>query len=163
MIVSRVQVLTEGEWFRLRDVRLTALSESPGTFLSSYERELTYGEDEWRTEFSRGEWTIAVVHGHAVGLLGATQEVDTPSNERYLEYMWVSPELRRSGVASTLIRTVLSQLLSSGIITAWLWILDSNEPARQLYERSGFVSTNEKQPLPDDLSRNEERMKMSLC
>ncbi len=163
LIVSRAQVLTEGEWFRLRDVRLTALSESPGTFLSSYERELSYGEGEWRAEFSRGEWTIAVDHGQAVGLLGATHEVDTPSRERYLEYMWVSPEFRRTGVASTLIRTVLSQLLSSGIITVWLWILDSNEAAQQLYERSGFVSTNEKQPLPNDSSRSEERMRISLC
>lgn len=160
--VLRAQVLTEDVWFRLRDVRLTALRESPRAFLSSYERELAYGEDEWRAEFSRGEWTIAVGQGRAVGIIGATREVSTPSIECYLEYMWVSPEFRRTGVAASLIGTVLGRLLNSGIVTVWLWIVDGNEPARRFYERFGFVSTNERQSFPNNSSRSEERMRLTL-
>lgn len=158
LIVLQAQVLTEDEWFRLRDVRLTALRESPEAFLSSYEVELTYREDEWRAEFSRGEWAIMVRQGQAVGLLGVTWKVDTPSEERYLEYMWVSPEFRRSGVASSLIRTILGRLCSSGIVPVSLWIITGNEPARRLYEQFGFVSTSEIQSIPANPSRREERM-----
>jgi len=158
LIVLQARVLTEDEWYRLRDVRLTALRESPEAFLSSYEIELTYREDEWRAEFSRGEWAIVIRQGQAVGLLGATREADTFSTERYLEYMWVAPEFRRSGVASNLIRTVFGRLFSSGIIPVSLWIIDGNEPARRLYERFGFVSTNEVQSIPTNPSRKEERM-----
>lgn len=155
-------MLTEDEWYRLRHVRLTALKESPETFLSSYDRELAYGEDEWRAEFSRGEWTIMVRQGQTVGLLGATRKVGSPSKEHYLEYMWVSPEFRRSGVASSLLRTVFGRLCSSGIATVSLWILDGNQPARRLYEQFGFVSTNEIRPLSANPSRSEERMKNGL-
>ncbi len=152
-------MLTEDEWYRLRDVRLTALRDSPGAFLSSYETELAYGEYEWRAEFTRGEWTIVVEQGQVVGLLGATRNTGPPSEERYLEYMWVSPEFRRSGVASNLIKIVFERLFRSGIIPVSLWILDGNEPARRLYERFGFVSTHERQPISANPSRSEERMR----
>ena len=99
LIMLQVQVLTEDEWLKLRDVRLTALRECPEAFLSSYERELTYGEGKWRAEFSRGEWTVVVKEGRTVGLIGVTREDDTPSNECYIEYLWVSPEYHSGSTA----------------------------------------------------------------
>lgn len=157
-----MELLTHDEWHRLRDVRLSALNESPGKFLSTYDRELAYREQEWRTELSRGEWTVAVGEGRPVGLLGATQEPDTPVNERYLEYLWVSPECRQVGVASRLLRTVLERLQDYGVATVWLWILDGNGQALRLYERFGFVSTRERHLLTADPVRSEERMKLRL-
>jgi ribosomal protein S18 acetylase RimI-like enzyme len=162
IIVPEAQMLTENQWSHLRDARLAALTESPGEFLSSYQRESTYGEREWRAEFSRGQWAIAFAEGRTVGLLGATWGLRTPAHDCYLEYMWVSPGFRRCGIASTLIRLVLESLRDSGVAVAWLWIFDDNEPARRLYESCGFVSTNEKQPIPGDGTRHEERMTISL-
>jgi ribosomal protein S18 acetylase RimI-like enzyme len=158
----RTQILDEDDWYRLRDVRLTALRECPGAFLSSYECELAYGEAEWRGELSRGEWTIVVGQGRTVGLLGVTQEVRTPPTECYLEYLWVSPCFRRLGVATILMKAVLRNLLHSGIATVWLWILNGNEPARRLYEQFGFVGTNVRQSLSNSPSRSEELMKLAL-
>jgi len=43
-----------------------------------------------------------------------------------------------------------------------LWVLDGNGPALQLYERFGFASTRERQPLPADPTRSEERMLLHL-
>jgi ribosomal protein S18 acetylase RimI-like enzyme len=158
----RIQLLTRDDWHELREVRLSALSDSPRAFLSSYDRELAYGEKEWRTEFSRGHWNIGICQGTTVGLLGATREPGMPANERYLEYLWVSPECRRSKVASRLLRAVLKSLCDAGVRIAWLWILDGNDPALQLYKRFGFFSTSERQPLPADPERSEERMRLNL-
>jgi ribosomal protein S18 acetylase RimI-like enzyme len=156
-------VLAESEWHILREARLTALKESPRCFLSNYEKELGYEQKRWREEFSRGEWTIATKEGDLIdGLMGATCSDDISSNERYLEYLWILPGSRRSGLATRLIHNVLGRLSASGIITAWLWILDGNEPARRLYEKFGFVSTNERQQLKADPLRYEERMKLKL-
>jgi ribosomal protein S18 acetylase RimI-like enzyme len=147
-IVLRTEILDEDEWPRLREARLTALKEAPGAFLSNYGREASYGEKDWRAEFSRGEWTLMTRNGRLVGLLGTTREVVTPPGECYLEYLWVSPEFRRSGVATDLIEIVLKRLIESGVTTVWLWILEGDEPARRLYEGLGFVSANKRQPLP---------------
>jgi len=158
----RVEVLIENDWPRLREIRLAALKEHPQGFLASHEREAAYDERRWRQEFLRGEWNIMLAGDHEIGLLGVTREPGMPSQECYLEYLWVAPGFRRSGVASVLLRTVLDRLRDSGVHTAWLYILDGNERARRLYQRFGFQSTNERQELPDHPAGSEERMRLRL-
>ena len=158
----RVEVLTENDWPRLQEIRLAALKEHPQGFLASHEREAAYDERRWRQEFFRGEWNIMLAGDQEIGLLGVTREPGMPSQECYLEYLWVAPGFRRSGVASVLLRTVLDRLRDSGVHTAWLYILDGNERARRLYQRFGFQSTNERQELPDHPAGSEERMRLRL-
>jgi ribosomal protein S18 acetylase RimI-like enzyme len=167
-----VEVLTEDNWRRLRDIRLSALQGDPPMFLSSHEIEAAYAEQRWRQEFSRGEWNVMVGHDagtgilgeHAqdIGLVGVTREPATPSQECYLEYLWVAPGFRRSGVASLMLRTVLERLRDSGVDTVLLWILDGNDGAMRLYQRFGFQSTGLRQPLPLDPARAEEKMLLRL-
>jgi ribosomal protein S18 acetylase RimI-like enzyme len=158
----RVEVLTENEWRRLRDIRLTALNTDPTAFLSSHETELAHPEPRWRQEFSRGEWYVMCAGGQDVGLVGATRGPDLPPHECDLEFLWVAPESRRAGAATILLRTVLDRLRDAGVRTAWLWILNGNDPALRLYEQFGFQSTNRRQPLPKQPSRYEERMRLRL-
>jgi ribosomal protein S18 acetylase RimI-like enzyme len=161
-ISFRMKVLTQDEWPVLRDIRLAALEDSPQEFLSSFAHEAAYDEGRWRREFVRGKWVVVVASGQVIGLLGATRESAMPSHECYLEYLWVWPGARRSGVASMLLRTVLDQLRDSGVRTVWLWILDGNDSAMLLYQGFGFQSTHERQCLPDDPVRSEERMRLRL-
>jgi ribosomal protein S18 acetylase RimI-like enzyme len=158
-----VKVLTEDEWPVLRDIRLSALEESPQAFLSSFGHEAAYDEGRWRSEFMRGEWLVVIAGDQVIGLLGATMEEPArPSHERYLEYLWVWPGARRSGVGSMLLRTVLDRLRDSGVRTVWLWILDGNDSALRLYQGFGFQSTNERQRLAADPARSEERLRLRL-
>lgn len=43
-----------------------------------------------------------------------------------------------------------------------LFVADGNDRARRLYERLGFRSTGERQPLPSDPARGEERYAVRL-
>jgi ribosomal protein S18 acetylase RimI-like enzyme len=158
----RVEVLTENDWPRLRDIRLSALRDDPLAFLATYEREADYDEARWRQEFSRGEWNVMLASGQDVGVVGATREPDMPPHECHLEFLWIAHGSRRAGVATTLLRTVLDHLRDSGVRTVWLWILNGNDPALNLYQQFGFQSTNEVQALPDDPTRTEERMRLRL-
>jgi ribosomal protein S18 acetylase RimI-like enzyme len=163
----RVEVLTENDWPKLRKIRLTALNADPPAFLSSHHSEAAFTERRWRQEFSRGEWHVMVAagrlrRGRYVGLVGVTRLPETSSQECYLEYLWVAPRVRRRGVASKLLTSVLDRLHESGVHTVWLYILDGNEPARRLYQRFGFQSTNDVQPLPDDPTRSEELLRLNL-
>jgi ribosomal protein S18 acetylase RimI-like enzyme len=163
----RVEVLTENDWPKLRKIRLTALNADPPAFLSSHQSEAAFTERRWRQEFSRGEWHVMVAAGRLrrdryVGLVGVTRLPETSSRECYLEYLWVAPRVRRRGVASKLLTAVLDRLHESGVHTVWLYILDGNEPARRLYHRFGFQSTNDVQPLPDDPTRSEELLRLNL-
>jgi ribosomal protein S18 acetylase RimI-like enzyme len=158
----RVEVLTEDDWHRLRDIRLSALTDDPLAFLATYEREVAYDEQRWRQEFARGEWNVMCGDGQDVGIVGATREPGKPPHERHLEFLWIVPGSRRAGVATMLLRAVLDRLRHSGVRTVWLWILNGNHAALSLYQQFGFRSTNERQPLPDDPARSEERMRLRL-
>jgi ribosomal protein S18 acetylase RimI-like enzyme len=81
----------------------------------------------------------------------------------YLEYMWVAPKCRRSGLALRMLAVVLDRLRARGVRTVYLWVLDGNEPAARLYKSAGFVSTSLRQPLPADPGRSEEQMHLSLA
>jgi ribosomal protein S18 acetylase RimI-like enzyme len=162
----RVEVLTENDWHRLRHVRLTALNADPAAFLSSHDTELGYDEQRWRREFSRGEWNVIVTgdSGTApgLGLVGVTRVPGMSAQECFLEYFWIAARIRGTGVGSLLLGTVLDRLRDAGVHTVWLWILDGNDDAMRLYQRFGFQSTNERQPLPDDPDRSEEKLRLRL-
>jgi ribosomal protein S18 acetylase RimI-like enzyme len=148
--VPDIELLAADEWYRLRDIRLTALRESPHAFLATYKDEEAYSEDRWRAEFVRGNWNIGLIKGRPVSLLGVTREADTAARECYLEYLWVSPEYRGSGVARSMLEFILEGLRTSGVTTVFLWVLDGNEIAMKFYRKVGFASSNHRQPLPAD-------------
>jgi ribosomal protein S18 acetylase RimI-like enzyme len=158
-----IKLLAADEWLTLREIRLSALHDSPDAFLSTYEREREFGEDEWRAEFNRGDWTVGAIGKRSVSLVGITQELDAPVHERYLEYLWVTPEFRRNGIAFNMINVVLSRLKRSGVRTVFLWVLDGNEAAVRLYRRVGFVSNHHRQPLEAYPGRSEELMQLDLA
>jgi ribosomal protein S18 acetylase RimI-like enzyme len=156
-------VLDADQWCTLRDARLTALKESPQSFLSKYEIEIAFGEERWREEFCRGEWIIVGEEGKPPeALIGAVRSYDIPSTDRYLEYVWVSPKSRRSKLATNLINAVLRRLEAAGTDVVWLWILDGNEPARELYNKCGFTTTGERHRPKANRSLWEERMNRRL-
>ena len=157
-----IKLLAPHQWPTLRDIRLRALRDSPESFLSTVERETSYGEEQWRAEFARGEWNIGFLGAEDVSLLGVTRELDTPMSQCYLEYLWVAPSRRRSGLARQLLAVVLDRLQAVGVRTVFLWVLDGNEEAAQLYKSIGFVSTSHRQPLEADPDRSEERMQLNL-
>jgi ribosomal protein S18 acetylase RimI-like enzyme len=157
-----IRPLVPDEWFILRDIRLTALAESPDAFLSTYEREKVYVEDRWRAEFTRGDWNVGFLSGRPASLLGVTREPDTPADACYLEYLWVAPDCRRRHVALDMIAGVLDGLRARGMRTAFLWVLDGNEVAMNVYRRAGFMSTNHRQALAARPGRSEERLHLSL-
>lgn len=161
-LVPDIKLLVPDEWPRLRDIRLSALRDSPHAFLATYERERAYSEDRWRAEFARGDWNIGLVDGRPVSVLGVTREPGAPARECYLEYLWVARGYRRSGIARSMLAVILERLRASGTTTVFLWVLDGNEAAMYFYKNVGFTTSNHRQPLPADPGRSEELMRLDL-
>jgi len=157
-----IKMLDPDEWTVLRDIRLSALKESPDAFLALYEDEKEYDEAFWRSEFDRCDWHIGSENGTAISLLGCIKENYLPDSARYLEYLWVAPEARCRGVAFDLVRYVVERLRAAGVRVAYLWVLDGNDAAVRLYRRVGFVSSNHSQPLASRPGRHEEKMQLDL-
>jgi RimJ/RimL family protein N-acetyltransferase len=160
--MHEIRLLAPNEWLTLRDVRLAALLDSPGTFLSTHARERLYEDRHWRAEFDRGDWYVGFVDGTPVSLVGVTRDADTPDEARYFEYLWVAPGHQRRGVALRMIQVALDRLSVDGIRTVFLWVLDGNQVALRVYERAGFVRTNRSHPVEDRPGRTEELLRLDL-
>jgi ribosomal protein S18 acetylase RimI-like enzyme len=160
--VPDIKRLDRDKWETLRHLRLTALDDSPEVFLASYGDEERYEEAEWLAEFDRGSWYFCEDDQRPIGLIGAVRYPHMPDDECSLEYIWVSPGHRRSGIASDLVASVLKLLRADQYRTAYLWVLDGNRAAMDLYEKLGFVSTNERHELQGRPGRSEERFMVDL-
>jgi len=156
-----VASVTAREWRILRDVRLRALTDAPHAFGSTLERELAYGEDVWRERAAAGRTFLARRAGQVVGLVGYYAEPGR-DDERQLVSMWVDPYARGCGAAELLVAAVRAAVAAEGVRTLTLFVADGNEGARRVYERLGFRTTGERQALPSDPTRAEERYALSL-
>lgn len=158
----QVELLAPDHWRTLKKTRLLALRESPQAFLATYKQESAFDQDRWRQEFLRGSWYIGRLGQKVVALVGVTRAPDAPADECYLEYLWVSPNHRGAGIGAKLLGWVIKCLQAAAVRTAYLWVLQGNEPAMRLYRRAGFVSANHRQQLDTDPSRWEERLLLHL-
>ncbi|MEU4193140.1 GNAT family N-acetyltransferase [Kribbella sp. NPDC026611] len=143
-------------WRLLRDVRLRALKDSPAAYISEYQVESTWGEAEWRARFRYRHWVVVRRGGAIIGLASSVRVDDRPPLERHIESVWVDPRYRRTGV----LRAMLAYLGAvEPDVTDWrIWVLDTNEIARKVYDRLGFTPTGEQQPLEDGSGRFEIRL-----
>jgi GNAT superfamily N-acetyltransferase len=156
-----VREVDPDEWDVMRDVRLTALQEAPYAFGSTYEREAPFTEEQWRGRINARSVTFFAYlpdTTEPVGLAGVYVEAGVPD----VVSMWVRPSARGNRVGEALISAAADWVRDRGYDTLYLWVTETNTPARLLYERCGFMPTGERQPLPSDPSLPELRMRRPL-
>jgi len=156
-----VRKVVEDDWKVLRDVRLAALSEAPYAFGSTYAREVAFTEEQWRGRIlNRGVTFFGFLADvpEPAGLIG----VFTVEGTADLVSMWVRPSARGRGVGEMLIETAADWAKARDCNPLYLWVTESNAPARRLYERCGFTPTGERQPLPSDPTLGEIQLSRPL-
>jgi GNAT superfamily N-acetyltransferase len=151
----------------LRDVRLTALQESPSAFGSTFDAEASRADLEWTERAQRAAagpdrvTFFAVLDGRIVGLVGGYRP-DARGSIVELVSMWTAPAARRTGVARELVAAVVEWARATSATTVHLWVTRGNEPALRLYEATGFRLTGGSQPLPSDPAKDELAMVLDL-
>jgi ribosomal protein S18 acetylase RimI-like enzyme len=157
-----IREVSPADWETMRDVRLTALRETPDAFGSTYAREAAFSEEQWRARISSRSVTylayLADGAAEAAGIAGV-YVVDGTAD---LVSMWVRPSARGQKAGEALVTACADWARDHGHDEMFLWVTESNAPARRLYERCGFTPTGDRQPLPSDPSLPEIRMRRAL-
>lgn len=144
MIAARQ--LAPGEWRLWRDLRLRALEDAPWAFGSTL-AEIRHRDTEahWREGVSWPRVPFVVeVDGQpaAMGrLLFGDDPVygDVPGARAELISVWVAPEHRGRGVGRALVAAAVEHLAAHHPQTRLLLaVVETNLPARRLYESCGF-------------------------
>jgi ribosomal protein S18 acetylase RimI-like enzyme len=149
------------EWATVRDVRLAALADAPDAFASTLSRERGRTEPQWRSRIGAWPWFLAWRAGTPAGLVAAVPDqpasgppaADPPARDPrgwHLVSMWVSPQVRGTGVAELLIGAVVDHARAVGAPRITLWVALGNARARAFYLRMGFTPTGRRQAYPRD-------------
>ncbi len=157
------------EGLRLKQLRLSALLDTPSAFGRTHAEESAYPDELWHDRATRaaegGAGSITLVAetaaGDWVGLVGGYRP-DGDDGAPELVSMWVAPDARGTGVASDLVETVADWARATGAHELHLWVTIGNDRAAALYRRCGFVELDDFQPLPSDPCKNEQRMRLDL-
>ena len=138
------------EWSRWRETRLRMLRDDADFFSTRYDDMVREPERTWRDwvgEAALGDQKtlfVADEDGRWLGVVGAFVRVD-PSEVQLIS-MWVDPAARGRGIAQALIQAVAEWTRERGSTRVVLFVQEANEPAQQLYERSGFRRTGDFTP-----------------
>ena len=155
-----VRRLQPDEWQVLRDIRLTALADSPSAFASTLAREQAFTEANWRWRITNGCSVVATdsEHGEPVGLAGGYLHDGVPE----LIAMWVRPASRGRGAAEQLVEAVAAWAREQEGARLTLWVVEGNARAERVYRRLGFAHTGASQPVPGNPSLTEVEMERLL-
>lgn len=142
MEIRRVR---ESEWEELRNTRLRALSDAPDAFESRYADAVQRADDWWidwarRSAGGEGQAMFLAWNDDApIGIVGAFVE----GGRCWLISMWTDPSVRGRGIGTGLIEAAADFARTCGHAELQLAVRFENEPARRLYERCGFLETDE--------------------
>jgi RimJ/RimL family protein N-acetyltransferase len=131
-----------GDELVLRDLRITALTDSPGAFSSTLEREMNRTAENWRTWVTPPSVTFILESAERkpCGLVAGALDKADPSIALLMS-MWVHPSHRGTGAASRLIALIQQWAAESRARELRLSVVEQNAIARRCYERAGFRTT----------------------
>lgn len=159
--------LTAEDSATLRDVRLRALRDAPTAFCSSHAEESALDEAGWKQKAS--QWTdparavtfVALIDEAPVGLIAGFLDREA-AGRAWLVSMWVDRARRRLGIGRALIERVIGWAKTAHADQLLLHVTHTNDTARQLYERMGFVPTGGSMPHPRRPDLREDEMRLFL-
>jgi len=155
------------EWEALRDLRLEALQDSPGSFSSIFEKEKKRPERHWRNTAHSDECTVfgLFIDDVPVGIIGiTTMSADATGQTAVLWGTYIQPAYRGNGLTKPLYKTAIAYAKAR---TDWNRLVishrDSNIASKKATLSHGFKYTiSENKNWPDGTSEPESFYEMDL-
>lgn len=144
-----VRTLGGDDWQTYRDVRLTALRESPEAFAATASGENEVDENEWRARMDRSRRLLAEAEDGAPAGVVSLRTDTSDEEEQFGELfgLWVKPELRGSGVGVRLLEAVLQQARKEGLSSVVYWVGTDNARGVGFASGHGFLPTEHRRPM----------------
>ncbi len=144
--------LRPDDWRRYRALRLRALADSPDAFGSTLEVEQSKPSAFWSERLANAAASpfqlplVAEDGADFVGLVWGWIDSAKPDAAQVFQ-MWVAPEARGQGSGAALLDAVIAWADGMHVTSVQLRVTCGDTPARRLYERAGFKSLGDPEPL----------------
>lgn len=147
-----VKALRAEQWRQLRDVRLRALRDSPGAFLTTAAQAEKEPDEFWSNRAALAacgeKWSIFLAftdQGEAIGMVSGVEDRETRGAVELVQ-MWVDPNWRNQSVGAQLVAAII-EWSTPRADRIRLGVAEDNQAAIALYMRCGFLPTGEEEPF----------------
>ena len=134
---------TPADLMQYRELRLSALLDSPTAFSADYELNLNQPMSFWEGRVNpdeQGKLFFAEYETQLIGMTGIRQgESPKTKHGGYIWGVFVRPEWRGLHIAETFIENCIEWAKSRQINIVKLGVMTNNTPAVRCYERCGFT------------------------
>ncbi|YAL83767.1 N-acetyltransferase family protein [Dermacoccaceae bacterium W4C1] len=173
MTAITVRALGDDDWQVYRDIRLTALQDSPEAFAASHQTEQEFDEQFWRQRMARSRRLVAEQEGRLVGVVSVGTIVDTEDLDENgnatevlgeLFGLWVDPALRGQGVAWKLVQAGVDQARHEERSHVAYWVGVDNGRGVAFASSFGFRPTDARRPMKvEDASDDEDDENLEMA
>ncbi|PNP50034.1 hypothetical protein THARTR1_09257 [Trichoderma harzianum] len=142
-----LRIVSADDWEAWKAVRLRALADAPDAFGSGFNDWANAPESRWRSRLSIRNAIDLVSYQIDVTAseraVGMATGVPTGNGGAEIISMWVDPNFRGRGLASSLIGKIASWAVQSGFIELRLAVRPDNATARLVYQHNSFIISDE--------------------
>ncbi|MFL0811447.1 MAG: GNAT family N-acetyltransferase [Agarilytica sp.] len=147
-----ISEFVEEDWGVYKELRLESLKDSPNSFGSTFEEEIEFAEEKWKSRLVPGSNSIRILPlvalfnespvGLAIGVLHSKED-----NTAHIYQMWVSKSHRGSGIGSALLKRTEAWANELSLESLSLEVATSNSEAVSLYKSVGFLPCGAQEAL----------------
>jgi GNAT superfamily N-acetyltransferase len=166
-VVPKIRTFAENEWAIYKDLRLTALTESPDAFGSTLAREVQRSDADWASRLASGvnsSWdfpVMAEIDSQPIGLAWGRIEQSNPAVAD-LYQVWVRPNYRCLGAGQMLLEAVKAWAVDKQVDFLELGLTCGDSPAMRLYLRAGFEPVGQPEPIRPGAELLGQHMRLKL-
>lgn len=140
-----IRVLSEADWSLYRQVRLSALKESPDAFTATLADEAQGDEQFWRDRMTRSHRLLAERENRPQGSVSLGPYAPDPSAGEIFG-LYVFPESRGTGVSWALVEAAATLANQDGYRQVFYWVGNDNPRAIGFAKNFGFRLTGHRRP-----------------
>ena len=131
-----------GDYKRVRELRLSALKDSPNSFGAKYEVLKERPDNYWQQVLKASSWCLVSIDGIDIGLLAVDRADKDRNSDCWLSGWWITPTHRGQGVSKLMAQWVYELCRKNGWQKIGLGVWPDNKTAIAVYLKLGFVAAD---------------------
>ena len=126
------------DYKRVRELRLSALKDSPNSFGAKYEVLKERPDNYWQQVLKVSSWCLVSIDGVDIGLLAVDRADKDRNSDCWLSGWWITPTHRGQGVSKLMAQWVYELCRKNGWQKIGLGVWPDNKAAIAVYLKLGF-------------------------
>ena len=127
---------------RVRELRLSALKDSPNSFGAKYEVLKERPDNYWQQVLKESSWCLVSIDGVDIGLLAVDRADKDRNSDCWLSGWWITPTHRGQGISKLMAQWVYELCRKNGWQKIGLGVWPDNKAAIAVYLKLGFVAAD---------------------